>query len=92
MADRCPNRLGRPTGILILLIFWCLVNACQYAFGLGSESSDGWAVTYGIPFAYYEYVNTLSRGRVLYLGVFGNLFFAMVLGILLSRLLPGKRD
>ncbi len=93
MANISSQKLKFSTGIIIFLIFFCLlVNVGQYTYGFGIESNDGWTLAYGIPFAYYEYVPALNRGRVLYLGAFGNLFFAIILGLTISRLLLVKKN
>lgn len=70
-------------GLLIVLL-----NAGQYFVGYGGfglvEGTDPWALTFGFPFSYYEWVFRLHRGRILYLGILGNLAFAIAIGVIAS--------
>ena len=69
------------TAVLIILL-----NLGQYFIGYGGfglvEGVDPWALTFGFPFSYYEWVFRLHRGRILYLGIVGNLAFAIIVGFI----------
>lgn len=64
----------------VLLIV--VLNLCQYVFALDVTSRDGGTTDFGLPFSNYEYISILNRGRVLYLGIIGNLVVACSLGFI----------
>jgi len=63
-----------------------LLNIAQYAFGYGLvKGIDPWSLNFGFPFSYYEHgFKVQGFGRILYVGIAGNLFFAVILGCLAS--------
>ncbi len=81
MADfrRIKTDFGAFLAPVLLIV---LLNYCQYVFGFGVTSQDGSTTEFGFPFSYYEYLSMLNRGRVLYLGIIGNLVIACALGII----------
>lgn len=63
-----------------------LVNVSQYVFSFGILTADSMNLTFGFPCSYYSESLLLNRGRVLYLGIIGDLMFALILGCLAGYL------
>lgn len=86
------GRVSRNGSFLFLSVgLIILLNLGQYALGFGIVSADGWDVNFGFPFSYYEYIVVLNRGRVLYLGVIGNLLFSFIVGLFASIIVEKLR-
>lgn len=60
-----------------------LLNGGQYLAGYGLvEGIDPWSLNFGFPFFYYEHGLKVQVDRILYLGMVGNLIFAVAIGFI----------
>jgi hypothetical protein len=65
-------------GLTISLAIFAGIPLFQYLNPPAFYETDVYG--YGFPFAIYEYVQTLNRGRPLLLGIIGNVLFTIVFG------------
>jgi hypothetical protein len=67
-------------GLTASLVFFVGVNLYQLIKYINLPYYSGDTYSYGFPFAVYEYLVTLSRGRIIWSGVLGNIFITILAG------------